>query len=212
MDSFQDLLAAIGADDVRPHAVAVKLYEYWQQREGKEAKESKEEEEPLVLPTTTAKPKAAHLQVAGVNGLLTKLANCCCPLPGDEIVGFISRGKGVIVHRADCHNVQRYQKRDRERLIDVNWVSMNQPRYMAPIAIIARDRSGLIRDIAAVISEAGINMTSVNSYVNRNRETVLINVTVEVESLDQLTRLFARLERVKNILKVERDLGKGSKP
>jgi guanosine-3',5'-bis(diphosphate) 3'-pyrophosphohydrolase len=210
LESFEDLLVAIGADDVRPHAVAVKLYAYWQQREGKEAKESKAEEEPLVLPTTTAKPKAAHLQVAGVNGLLTKLANCCCPLPGDEILGFISRGKGVIVHRADCHNVQRYQKRDRERLIDVNWVSMSQPRYMAPIAITARDRPGLIRDIAAVISEASINMTSVNSYANRNRETVLINITVEVESLDQLMRLFARLERVKNILKVERDLGKSS--
>jgi GTP pyrophosphokinase len=146
-----------------------------------------------------------------MSGLLTKLANCCCPLPGDEILGFISRGKGVIVHRANCQNIQRSQKRDRERLIDVNWVSMNQPRYMAPIIITARDRAGLIRDIAAVISEAGINMTSVSSYTSRHRETVLINVTVEVDGLDQLTRLFARLERIKNVLHVERDLGKSNK-
>jgi GTP diphosphokinase / guanosine-3',5'-bis(diphosphate) 3'-diphosphatase len=208
LESFEDLLAAIGADDVRPHGVAVKLYEYWQQRDGKEVKESKEEEEPLVLPTTTTKAKTAHLEVAGVSGLLTKLANCCCPLPGDEILGFISRGKGVIVHRADCQNVKRYQKRERERLIDVNWLSMSQPRYMAPLIVTARDRPGLIRDIAALIADAGINMTSVSSYASRHRETVLINVVVEVDSLDQLTRLFTRLERIKNVLHVERDLGK----
>ena len=208
LESFEDLLASIGADDVRPHAVAVKLYEYWQQRDGKESRESKDEQEPLVLPATTTKPKTAQLQVAGVSGLLTRLASCCCPLPGDEILGFISRGKGVIVHRADCQNVKRYQKRERERLIDVNWVSMSQPRYMAPIIITARDRAGLIRDIAALVSDAGINMTSVSSYASRHRETVLINVVVEVDSLDQLTRLFARLERIKNVLHVERDLGK----
>src|SRR5437588_5684460 len=155
LESFEDLLAAIGADDVRPHGVAVKLYEYWQQRDGKELRESKEEEEPLILPTTTTKAKTALLEVAGVSGLLTKLANCCCPLPGDEILGFISRGKGVIVHRADCQNVKRYQKRERERLIDVSWVSMSQPRYMAPLIITARDRAGLIRDIAALIADAG---------------------------------------------------------
>ena len=85
---------------------------------------------------------------------------------------------------------------------------MSQPRYMAPLILSARDRPGLIRDIAALIADAGINMTSVSSYASRHRETVLINVVVEVDSLDQLTRLFTRLERIKNVLHVERDLGK----
>src|SRR6266852_3362691 len=211
--SFEDLLAAIGGDDIRQHAVAMKLIERWHQlRELREGKETKEENEPLPLPTATPKQASpAHLQVAGVSGLMTSLANCCCPLPGDEIVGFISRGKGAIVHRADCKNIDRYRERERERLIKVSWTSMGQQHYLAPITITARDRSGLIRDIAAVVSEAGVNMATVNSYASAGKEVVLVNATLEIESLDQMQRLFARIEKVKNVLHVERDLGKGRK-
>ena len=130
--SFEDILAAIGSDEIRQHAVAVKLIERWQQlRELREGKETKEEEEPLPITTAPKQGSSARLQVAGVSGLLTSLANCCCPLPGDEIVGFISRGKGAIVHRADCQNIGRYRERERERLVSVSWVSMAQQRYQA---------------------------------------------------------------------------------
>src|SRR2546421_10604283 len=117
----------------------------------------------------------AHLQVAGVSGLMTSLANCCCPLPGDEIVGFISRGKGAIVHRADCQNIGRYRERERERLVSVSWTSMGNQRYLAPVLITAHDRSGLIRDIASVVSEVGVNMTSVTTNVSSDRARALIN-------------------------------------
>jgi len=213
--SFEDVLAAIGGDDIRPHASAVKLVDRWQQlreqREGKEAKDEKNDDEsltPLVPPAAPKQASTARLQVAGVSGLLTRLANCCCPLPGDEIVGFISRGKGAIVHRADCRNISRYRERERERLVNVSWTSMGQQRYLAPILITARDRSGLIRDIATVVSEAGVNMTSVGSNVSAGHERALINATLEIESLDQMYRLFTRLEKVKGVLHVERDLGK----
>jgi len=213
--SFEDVLAAIGGDDIRPHAAAVKLVDRWQQlreqREGKEAKDEKNDDEsltPLVPPAAPKQASTARLQVAGVSGLLTRLANCCCPLPGDEIVGFISRGKGAIVHRADCRNISRYRERERERLVNVSWTSMGQQRYLAPILITARDRSGLIRDIATVVSEAGVNMTSVGSNVSAGHERALINATLEIESLDQMYWLFTRLEKVKGVLHVERDLGK----
>ncbi|GAC1399900.1 MAG: bifunctional (p)ppGpp synthetase/guanosine-3',5'-bis(diphosphate) 3'-pyrophosphohydrolase [Ktedonobacteraceae bacterium] len=212
---FDDLLAAIGADDVRPHQAAVRVTEHWQLREGKEAKESKEHEETLGLLTTTSKQESsASLEVAGVSGLLTKLANCCCPLPGDEIVGFISRGKGVIVHRADCRNLNRYREREHERLIPVSWLGMSQTHYLAPIVIQARDRSGLIRDIATVMSDVGVNMTSVSTHVSasrgRNREMVIVSATLEVNDMEQMQRLFTRLEKIKDVLHVERDLGKRS--
>lgn len=214
LNIFDDLLSAIGADDIRPHAVAVKLVEHWQVREGKESKESKEakdDAQAAMLPTATpSKPStSAQLQVAGVSGLLTKLANCCYPLPGDEIVGFISRGKGVVVHRADCQNIRRLKHRDAERLIAVNWVSMNQPRYMAPVIITARDRSGLLRDITSVISDLGINVTSVTTHVHNNRELVVISTTLEIDSLEQMHHLFAKLERVKDVVHIERNLGNG---
>jgi guanosine-3',5'-bis(diphosphate) 3'-pyrophosphohydrolase len=208
--TFEDLLAAIGSDEIRPHAAAVKLVDRWQQlREQREKKDEKDEEEPLPLPVAPKPVPPARLQVAGVSGLLTRLANCCCPLPGDEIVGFISRGKGAIVHRADCKNIDRYRERERERLINVSWTSMGQQHYLAPIIITARDRSGLIRDIAAVVSEAGVNMTAVNSNVSVGKQVVFINATLEIDSLDQMQRLFARIEKVRNVQHVERDLGKG---
>ena len=203
--TYEDILAAIGSDEIRQHGVAVKISERIQQREGKEAKE---EEGELQLPTTSKATPSAHLQVAGVNGLLTNLANCCCPLPGDEIVGFISRGKGAIIHRADCRNIERYRERERERLISVSWVSMGQQHYLAPILITAHDRAGLIRDIATVVSEMNVNMTSVSSTANSNREHVIVNATMEIDSLDQLQRVFSKLEKVKSVIHIERDLGK----
>ena len=210
--TFEDLLAAIGSDEIRPHAAAVKLVDRWQHlHEQREGKDEKNGEALLPLPVAPKQVPSVRMQVAGVSGLLTLLANCCCPLPGDEIVGFISRGKGAIVHRADCKNIDRYRERERERLINVSWTSMEQQHYLAPITITARDRSGLIRDIAAVVSEAGVNMATVNSYASAGKEVVLVNATLEIESLDQMQRLFARIEKVKNVLHVQRDLGKGRK-
>lgn len=207
VESYEDLLAAIGADDLRPHAVAVKLAEYWQAREGKEVKE-KADDETVVLPAVNAKPRAAQLEVAGVSGLLTRLANCCCPLPGDEIIGFISRGKGVIVHRTDCRNAVRLRERDRERIINVSWLGMSQQRYHAPIVITGRNRTGLVRDITTVISEIGLNLLSITTRVNESRSIATITMTLEIEDLDQLQRVFTRLEKVRDVTHVARDLGK----
>jgi len=208
-ESFEDVLAAIGWDDIRPHAVAVKLADFWQQREPRDGKEVKEEEEPLTLAGISKQMPSARLQVAGVSGLLTSLANCCCPLPGDDIVGFISRGKGAIIHRADCKNIDRYRQRERERLVNVSWTTMGYQHYLAPVLITARDRSGLIRDIATVVSEIGVNMASVSSSVGAGKETAVISTTLEIDGLEQLQRVFNRLEKVKGVMHVERDLGKG---
>jgi GTP diphosphokinase / guanosine-3',5'-bis(diphosphate) 3'-diphosphatase len=210
LNDFEDILSAVGADDLRPRAVAVKIQEYLQQREGKDLKESKDtEEKPIVLPATNTKSiTAARLQVAGVSGLLTRLANCCCPLPGDEIVGFVSRGKGVIVHRTDCQNIARHREQDSERLIAVNWVGVSQTQYLAPVIITARNRAGLIRDIASVIAEVSINLLSINSHAHKNGEQVLVTATLEITGLEQMQRLFTRLEKVKDVIHVERNLGK----
>jgi len=201
-ESFEDLLAAIGCDDLRARAVVVKMQDLW-------GVASKEETRPI--PVVSRSTQAAHLQVAGVSGLLTTLANCCCPLPGDEIVGFISRGKGAVIHRADCKNIGRYRERERERLINVSWTSMGQQRYLAPVIITARDRSGLIHDIATVVSEAGVNMTSVGSHVGNSREQAVITITLEIEDLDQMQHVLARLGRIKGVTHVERDMGKRKK-
>ncbi len=214
MAEFEDLLAAIGADDIRPHPVAVKVTERWQLREGKET--SKEHDAMPALSTSTAKQGggSASIQVGGVSGLLTKLANCCCPLPDDDIVGFISRGKGVIVHRVDCRNLDRYREHDNERLIAVSWSGMSLTHYQVPVIIQARDRPGLIRDIATVVSELNLNMNSVGTHFpagkGGNREAVIVTTTVVVNGMEQMHRLFTRLEKIKDVHHVERNLGKHS--
>jgi GTP pyrophosphokinase len=206
VESIEDLLAAVGADNLRPHGIAVKLVEYWQQRERKEAKDE-QERKLLALPTTINKRSTdAQLEVAGMNGLLTKLANCCNPLPGDEIVGFVSRGKGVVVHRRDCRNMPRYLKEHSERLINVNWLVVSLQHYHVPIIITAYDRPGLIRDVATVVSDVGANMLLVNTRVRRG--VAVITATLDVETVDMYHRICTKLERTKGVAHVERDLGK----
>jgi guanosine-3',5'-bis(diphosphate) 3'-pyrophosphohydrolase len=202
--SFDDLLAAIGSDKIRQHWVAVRLSEYLLPRE---TRENGSHQEPSAPPLASSKEApTVNLCVGGVTGLLTRLANCCCPLPGDAIVGFISRGRGAIVHRADCPNIARYRERESERLITVSWAGMEQSHYLAPIVLTARDRPGLMRDIAGAVAEAGVNMTSVSTHASGTRELMVVQATLEVEGMEQLQRILARLERVRDVLQVTRDL------
>jgi GTP pyrophosphokinase len=206
--SIEDLLAAIGSDDIRPHMIGVKLAEYWQPRERREAK-NEEEKHTLPLPAITTKPTDAEFEVGGTRGLLTKLANCCNPLPDDEIVGFISRGgKGVIVHRQDCRNIIRFRTEHNERLINVNWLGVSLQKYHVPIIITAHDRHGLLRDVATVISDVGANLLLVGTTTRVSRGIAVITATLEIENLEMLYRLFTKVGKVKGVIHVKRDLGK----
>jgi len=210
VESFEDILATIGSDDIRPHAVVVKLLAYWHQREGKETKDAKtkelkEEGDTRPLPVVTTRPAAVQLEVEGVSGLLSKLANCCYPLPGDSIVGFVSRGKGVIVHRTDCRNISHIRMQDGERLINVSWSGISQQRYHAPIIIVARNRGSLIRDITIVVGDIGADLLSISSRVNH--DIAVVTMTVQITEPEVLNRLFTRLERIKGVTSVTRDLG-----
>jgi len=202
--SADDLLAGIGRDEFRQHAVALRLRERLQEREGKSAPEPARGELPATSPAAAQSP--ATVRVAGMSGMLTRIANCCCPIPGDPIMGFVGRGRGVVIHRQDCKNLHRLRERQPERLIETSWSSMSQQHYLAPILITAMDRTGLMRDIAAVVADAGINMTAVGSTTNQSMHTALITATLELDSLEQMRRIFTRLERVKGVVKVERDL------
>ncbi|MFL5653464.1 MAG: RelA/SpoT family protein [Ktedonobacteraceae bacterium] len=133
-----------------------------------------------------------------------KLAHCCCPIPGDAIVGFLNPGKGIFVHQSDCRTLRRYREHARERFIEVNWLQIEPQHYLAPITIVARDRAGLLRDVAAVVADAGINMTAVTSSTNASLQKAIITATLEIETVDQIDRIFKRLRQVKNVVSVSR--------
>jgi GTP pyrophosphokinase len=135
---------------------------------------------------------------------LVKLAHCCCPIPGDAIVGFFNPGKGLLVHRSDCRTLRRSGEQARERFVEVNWLQIEPQRYLAPITIVAHDRAGLLRDVAAVVSDAGINMTAVASSTNTSLQKAVITATLEIDAVDQIDRIFKRLRQVKNVVSVGR--------
>lgn len=137
-----------------------------------------------------------------------KLANCCCPLPGDPIVGFLNPNKGIVVHRSDCRTLRRYRGSESERLVEVNWLQIEPQHYLAPIIIIAHDRAGLLRDVAAVVADAGINMTAVATSTNASLQKAVITATLEITAMDQIEPVFERLQQIKNIVSVSRDLGR----
>ncbi len=213
--SWDDLLAAIGREKQRQHTVALRLVEHL--REEQKARETPTDhearvaaEDSAVLASLTPAPaeqkRATGLLVGGMTGLLTQLAICCSPLPGDEVMGFTSRGRGVVVHRADCKNLRRFKERNPERLIEVSWESLPQDHYLAPIVVTAQDRPGLVRDVAAAVGEFGVNMTAVGATTVPSARKASITATLEIESLEQLHHIIARLKKMKDVVNVERDL------
>ena len=140
--------------------------------------------------------------------IVVKLAHCCCPLPGDAIQGQVNPNKGIVVHRTDCRTLRRYRGQERERLIDINWLQIESQHYLVPTIVVAHDRAGLLRDVASVVSDAGINMTAVASTTNVSLQRAIITATLEISSLDQIEPVFEKLRQVKNVVSVARDLGR----
>ena len=186
-DSSDDFLAAIGYGGITPHQLALKLA-------------IEPEQIPTVSKTVrTEKVTTAGIQVLGVGDLLTQLARCCNPLPGDHIIGYITRSHGITVHRKDCINVINVE--DKKRLIEVSWGEI-QEVYPVDVQIDASDRVGLLRDITTVIAEAKVNIASMNTtYHNEITSTF---ATLEIANMAQLTQLLSKIQGVRGIISATR--------
>ncbi|MHB8572273.1 MAG: RelA/SpoT family protein [Candidatus Dormibacteria bacterium] len=195
-NEVNDFFAAIGYGDVSPHSAVARLAE-------------KLEPETDLTPIPLSTPPAAGWQtgvrvlVRGESGIATTLAACCRPVMGDAIVGYTTRGKGVTVHRADCKNA--VNTIDRPRLVDVQWDDGSPHSYPVNIKIEAWDRTGLLRDVASVIAENKVNMLSLEVHVYDDH-TAVISATVSITSLGQLSRLFDKLEQIKDVQAVTREI------
>ncbi|GAC1447016.1 MAG: bifunctional (p)ppGpp synthetase/guanosine-3',5'-bis(diphosphate) 3'-pyrophosphohydrolase [Ktedonobacteraceae bacterium] len=143
----------------------------------------------------------------GESTSLVHLAQCCYPLLGDAIIGLPTPDKGMVVHRCDCAMLRR-KRENANNLLEVNWQQINPESYLVPITLIAHDRSGLLRDVAAVVADAGINMVAVNSTNSPSLQKAEIVATLEVTAdanvLNQIERLLRRLRQVKTVVSVER--------
>jgi GTP pyrophosphokinase len=186
-----DFFAAIGYGAVSPASVVSKLEIH--------------DDAAITLPEV-APPAAAvsttGVRVEGVGDLLVRFANCCSPIPGDPITGYVTRGKGVTVHRANCPSV--LSERDIERLIDVEWESIDQQTYPITVRIEALDRPGLLNEITNVVAEHKVNIVAA-SIGTRPDGTANITATLKVTSLQQLSKVLARIERIRDITSVTRE-------
>ena len=147
-----------------------------------------------------------EVRIHGVGDLLTQLARCCTPAVGDPCIGFITRGRGVTVHRRDCPNMLRLDETKRDRLIEVHWgVDEETGELPATINVHAYDRTGLLRDITTVLGNEGVNVVSINSSSDKRTHTATIGIRVEATGIEQLSRVMARIGELTNVLEVARD-------
>ncbi len=139
------------------------------------------------------------VEVVGLKGLLSSMARCCNPTPGDQIVGYITRGRGATIHRQDCPNILRLK--DRERLLQVDWGHAVRT-FPVPIQIKAYDRQGLMGDISNLLDGEGVNIVDVGVKVSRSLAD--LNLIVEVRDLAQLSRILTRIESLPNVMEAQR--------
>ena len=153
--------------------------------------------------------KGKGILVKGESGLLVRLAKCCNPVPGDQIVGYITRGRGVSVHIIDCKNIANNPD-EYERLIEVAWdIGTSDSKYRVAIQINSNNNTGVMANIMMVASESKVSITSVTAKVDEKNKSATITLGLEVSSLDHLEYIMAKMRRVKNVYSVYRYLTSG---
>jgi len=189
---LEDFLAAIGYGDISPQQIANKI------------DEAAGKKESIVFKEAPLPEQVSDIEVMGVGDLLTRMAGCCKPVPGDEIIGYITRGKGITIHRRDCPNIANIE--DTERLIPVQWGGI-KGTYPVVIHIDAFDRAGLLRDIASVVADENINMSAVSVSTHEDH-TATIVATIGINSIRQLSRLLSRIEGIRDVIDARREVSK----
>ncbi len=161
-----------------------------------------------IIPIITESNRSkGGVYIKGVGGLLTQAARCCRPVPYDPIVGYITKGRGVVVHRRDCPNALRWQDEGNKRLIEVEWsepVEENNLVYPVDIEVSAYDRAGLLRDACAITTNEKVNIIAAHTYTNKIDNSVKMTFTLEVCNVEQLSRVLAKIDNLANVMKVWR--------
>lgn len=196
---WEAVCAAVGHGGLKEGQIINRLFEEYR----KEKKETAEPEEILKeiidspTPKPTGKKSNSGIVVKGVEDLAVRFSKCCSPVPGDEIVGFITRGRGVSIHRTDCVNMIHLNEVERHRLIEAEWGAIVETAkdmvYRADIQIIGRDRDGLLLDVSRILTEENLTVKSLNAR-SINRDKSIFNVTVEINKVAQLNKLIQKLQ------------------
>lgn len=195
-----DFLAAVGIGDISNDRIINRIEEHLKRHEEPylEAPEVEEQEPP------TQPAIEAPMNIQGAGRLFTRIAQCCNPLPGEDVIGYVTRGRGVTIHRRDCPNVLWLEREERERLIELEWSVTKETTFPVQIRVTAYDRSRLLHDISTVITNEELNMVKVNTG-KRDRYNILpIFITLEIPNLAKLNRVMNKIGQIHNVIAVER--------
>ncbi len=203
--SEDDLVAAVGYGGFAVNTVLIKLLELHKKDVQKQEEKNSLAAIEKLKPKKQVKSNGSGILVKGEPGLLVRLAKCCSPVPGDPIIGFITRGRGVSVHRADCPNISNNQN-DIDRLIDVEWDYGGNENFEVNMEIVAYDRTGMIADIMATLAEMKISVLSVNAKVN-DTKNVTIHMGISIKDLAQFEFITTKIRRLKDVYTVQRYTG-----
>jgi len=186
--NLDDFLAAVGNGTITAHQIVLKM-------------DTQEEKEIPVMEVAPSRTAPSTVQVLGVGDLVTSIAQCCHPVPGDKIIGYITRSKGVTIHREDCRNIRHED--EKERLIPVEWGHSDELLYAVNVQVEAWDRVGLMRDVTTVVAEEKVNIASA-SLADGDGNTITMFLTLETKGLAHLSRILKKIDGVKGVLSVTR--------
>jgi len=200
-----EMFAACGYGGIPVSTVLLRLIELY--KKSKEAEESKHSTEQIIEKLKAQGPKTTKngtgVLVKGEAGVMVRMAKCCSPVPGDDIIGYITRGRGVSIHRSDCTSLG-HTPEDLERMIEVSWDGSSGESFHVGIDIQAYDRNGLLMEVMAVLSELKITITNINAKVQEDTKNVSINVTVDIRDISQLDFVMTKLRRIREVYTVQR--------
>jgi GTP diphosphokinase / guanosine-3',5'-bis(diphosphate) 3'-diphosphatase len=199
---LDDFLEAIGNTDISSAQITSKVGEHRQEELLPET-----ETGGVTIPTnlTSVPTVQPTMQVGDLSGFLTQLARCCKPMPGDEVIGYTTKGRGITVHRSDCSHLA--QVRDVGRLVRVNWGAKGMTKYPAGVRIEGLDRAGLLRDVTTMLADEKVNIISVHTHKKPASATTTLIMALEVTGVEQLYQMMDRLQSVRGVYEVQRDTG-----
>lgn len=198
-----DLFASVGSGNVR----LLQVVNFLHQLSEKLKPEEDIDPQSLVRQTPQMGIQAKDndgITVSGVGNLLTHMAKCCQPVPGDEISGFITQGRGISVHRCDCEQLSYSLNQQPEREVDVQWGVENKNNYQVTIKIISSDRQGLFRDISTIIANDRVSIVGIESNTDHSKQTMSMIIKIEITNNEALTRLITKLKQLDDVIEVER--------
>ena len=203
-----ELYAACGYGGIPVSTVLLRLVElYKKSKEHEDARKTTEQIiEKLKVQGAKKAKNGTGVLVKGEPGVMVRMAKCCNPVPGDDIIGYITRGRGVSVHRSDCTSLG-HTPEDLERMIEVSWDEASSESFHLGIDIQAYDRSGILMEVMAVLSELKITITNMNAKVLENTKNVMINIVVEIRDISQLDFVMTKLRRIREVYTVQRSKG-----